>query len=790
LFDHIHIVMIKNYFKIAWRSLLKNKVTSAINIGGLSVGLAVAIIIMLWAAYEYSFDKFHTRISSIYMIMKNEPQGDGITTFQAIPGPLAPTMRRELPEIKYAARVSFNEQHLIRAGDKSFYENGIYAEPDYFKMMSFSAVAGNPQAALRDIGSVVISETTAKKLFGDQDPIGKLISHNNLQSLKVGAVIKDVPSNSSLKFDVVLPFLIYEKDHADGIQKWDSNSLITWVELKPESNLAGLNNKLTKIIRRERKNEKPELFAYPFAKLAMYGRFKDGKPNGGRIEMLAMLTILGMFVLIIACINFMNLSTARSEGRAREVGVRKSLGATKKSLIFQFLSEAFLMTFLALIVGVILAKLILPAFNQWTEKNISFNIYNLNIWTGLIATGIITGLLAGIYPAFFLSRFQPVKVLKGVITASKGGSLLRRGLVTFQFVISIFLMIVTIVIYRQVAYVQDRPIGYNPDNLIEIPARGNMADKFNILKAELVQIPAIRAVTASSDNLTGVGTTIDGLDWTGKNEGQDFAFSVTRVQYDWTKTTGLTMAEGRDFSSEYGTDTASCLVNMAAVKKMGVKGSALGMTIDHHQVIGVISDFSYNDVFSSPEPLLVYLSKGTMSHFYISLKPGQKWQTDIAAIESAVKKTNPEFPFEFNLATEQYQNKFRGIQSGGQFTSFVGILAIIISCMGIFALSAFVAERRTKEIGIRKVLGATTGNIWFSLSKDFLKPVFLAIIIASPLAALAMDKMLLTMEYHIQLSWWMFAVAGLMAIAIALVTVSFQGVKAALTNPVKSLRTE
>jgi putative ABC transport system permease protein len=782
--------MIKNYFKISWRNLVKNKTTSLINIGGLSIGLAVAIIIMFWVSDEYSYNRFHTNLPNIYSIMQNERQGGVIYTTQSVPGPMASALRSEIPEIKYAARVSYPGQQLMNTGDKSIYENGIYAEPDYFKIMSFPALAGNPEAVLREPGGVVITERTAKKLFGTEDPMGKLITHNNIHGLKVGAVIKDVPINSSFKFDVVLPFSIYEKENNEWINKWDNNSLLTWVELKPGTNLIGLNEKLRKLIQQKRNDASPDLFAYPLSELAMRGKFKNGKPDGGRIEMLIMLSILGLFVLVIACINFMNLSTARSERRAREVGVRKSLGASRKSLIFQFLSEAFLLTFLALVVGILLAKMILPGFNNLTGKNVSFDILNWKVWASLIAVGFFTGLISGSYPAFFLSRFQPVKVLKGVITTSKGGSLLRKGLVTFQFVISIFLIIVTIVVYKQVKYAQAMPIGYNQENLIEIPARGDMADKFKIVKNELLAIPGVKSVSAGSDDLIRFNATTNGIGWPGKRTDQDFPIAVTHVQYGWTKTTGLKIIEGRDFSSEYGSDSLACLINQAAVKKMGLKEPVVGTMLNNSKVIGVIGDFVYNDAFTSPGPLVAYLSTGSLNHFFVRLQNDEKWEKNIADIEQAMKKANPNYPFEFHLTEESYQRKFEGIRSGGQFASIVGILAIIISCLGLFALSAFVAERRTKEIGVRKVLGAGVGSIWFSLSKDFLKPVFLAFILASPLAALAMQKMLSSMEYHIQLSWWMFALAGLLAILIAIVTVSFQGIKAAMANPVKSLRTE
>ncbi|MEP6673702.1 MAG: ABC transporter permease [Ferruginibacter sp.] len=782
--------MFKNYFKIAWRNLLKNKTTSFINIGGLSVGLAVAIIIMLWVTDEYSTDKFHKQLPYIYSVMQNEKQEGEIATFQSQPGPLAAALRTAIPEIKYASRVSYPSEQLIKSGEKSLYETGIYAEPEYFNIMSFPALEGNAVTALQDPGSVVITETTAKKIFGNEDAMGKLITHNNIHNLKVGAVLKDIPVNSNLKFDMVLPFSIYEKENSDWINRWDNNSILTWVELNTTANAAAVNKKMTALFRNKSGSTTGEIFAYPLSELAMHGKFKNGKPDGGRIEMLTMLGVLGTFVLLIACINFMNLSTARSERRAREVGVRKSLGASKKNLVFQFLSEAFLMTLFALAAGIILAKILLPGFNNWTGKNVSFNMLNPGTWLLLGIIGFITGLLSGSYPAFFLSRFQPVKVLKGSIAVGRGSSLFRKGLVTFQFVISIFLIIVTIVVSRQVRYAEQRPIGYEQHNLIEIPARGDMIDKFDLVKTGLLQLPGVQSVSAGSDDLISFNGSTNGIEWPGKLKDQDFPIAVTRVQYEWTKTTGLKILQGRDFSPEYGSDTLSCLINEAAVKKMGLKEPVVGTMLDKNKIIGVLADFMYNDPYTAARPLLAFLDKKNTSHFFVRLQDGEKWQNKMGEIEAVVKRSNPNYPFEFHLTEEAYDRKFIGLRSGAEFSSVVGILAIIISCLGLFALSAFVAERRTKEIGIRKVLGASAKSIWVSLSKDFLKPVVLAFILASPLAAFAMQKMLLVMEYHIQLSWWMFAIAGLAAVIIAIITVSFQGVKAAIANPVKSLRTE
>ncbi|MEO5562768.1 MAG: FtsX-like permease family protein, partial [Chitinophagaceae bacterium] len=512
--------------------------------------------------------------------------------------------------------------------------------------------------------------------------------------------------------------------------------------------------------------------------------------SGGRIDIMMMLGIIGFFVLIIACINFMNLATAQSERRAREVGVRKVLGAFRKQVIFQFLSEAFLITFFAMIVGIFLAKMFLPVFYQFSQKNLAFDFGSKEVWLALLCIGLFTGLVAGSYPAFFLSRFKPVLVLKGVLKSNKGGSVLRKGLVTFQFVISIFLIITTIVIFNQLKYVQDRPLGYNQENLIDIPARGDMKGKFQLVKNELLQIPNIKNVSGGNDNLVQFGGATDGIEWPGKTPDQNFPVTISSVQYDWIKTAGLNIAAGRDFDPQFGNDVNSCLVNQTAVKAMKLKEPVIGTKLGDKTIVGVVQDFVYNNPTALPRPMLLYLTTGAVDHIFVRVTNDDQWKNTIAEIEKAIKKTNPDYPFEYYFTTELYQKKFTGIKSTSQLLTGVGILAIFISCLGLFGLSAFLAERRGKEIGIRKVLGANASKIWFTLSKDFLKPVLLAFVIASPLTAFVMQKLLSRMDYHITLSWWMFVIAGVMAVSIAVLTVSFQGVKAALKNPVKALRAE
>ncbi len=780
--------MLKNYFKIALRNIMKNKLSSFINIGGLSVGLATGIIILLFITSELSYDKFNVNLNDIYLLMKNQNMNGNIITGKTTPGPLAASVRNEIPEIKYSARTAQNNE-LIRNGDKSIYTNTMYTDADYFNMMSLPAIEGNPAEALQQPNTIVITENTAKKIFGNQDAIGKIVVLNNADPLKVGAVIHDVPKNSSNQFDIAVSFMFFESKN-DWLKKWDDDRIQTWVQLKPNVKFAALNNKLKNLFLAKQDEKNIELFAYPFADLRLYSQFKNGKPSGGIIDIIMLLSIIGGFVLLIACINFMNLATAQSESRAREVGVRKVLGASRKRIIFQFISEALVLSFLALLLGILLANIALPGFMQITGKNFTPDYSNWKVWTLLLSLGLITGLVAGSYPAFYLSGFKPVEVLKKLMNRKKGGSLLRRSLVTFQFVISIFLMISTIVIYKQIDYVEKRPVGYNAENLVDISASGNLANKFSVVKNELLQIKGVTNVSAGTDDLVRFGGAFNGLEWPGKTPDQDFYITATNVQYDWVKTTGLQLAEGRDFSPDFGTDTSACLINEAAAKRMNLKKPVAGTKLGNTTVIGVVRDFVFNNPSASPDPLIVFLGKSSMNHYFVRITNDEKWQDCMSEIEKTFKKINPGFPFEFHFTKEQYQKSFEEIHAVGQMANIFGGMAILISCLGLFGLSAFVAERRGKEMSIRKVLGATAGSLWFALSKDFLKPVVIAFAVAAPAAAWVMHKILQKMDYHIQLSWWMFVMVALAAIFIAVITVSYNGVKTALANPVKRLRTE
>lgn len=787
--------MLRNYFKLALRNQLNNKLYSALNIIGLAVGLAAGVLILLWVSDEMSYNKFYKNLPNLYLVMQNQTQGGITYTFRSTPGPLSEALRAEIPEIKTVGHCTFNNKHLLTVANNSFYEEGVFAEPEFCQIFDFPVLSGDPIAALKDANSVVLCEQAAKRLFGNQNAIGQTLRYNNEVDLKVGAVLKDIPKNSSIQFDVLLPYVQYKRENSSWINSWGTNAMPTWLELQPQADVATLNKKLENYIQSKNPDASAHIFAYPIARWRLYNKFENGKQNGGRIDTVILLGVIGIFILLIACINFMNLATARSERRAREVGIRKAIGASRGSIIGQFLSEAMVLTAVALVFGLALARLALPAFNRFYDKEIALDFSNWQLWTIILILGGLTGLVAGSYPAFVLSNFQPARVLKGnqMGRGWRKGGLLRKGLVTFQFGVAIFLIISTIVIFRQLEYVQQRPIGYDSENLIEIVARGTMINHYQALKNELLQLPGVQSVSGGMDDMVSFNSNTSGLQWPGKTPDQDFLVAMTGVDYDWTKTMGVKIVEGRDFSPEYGADTFSCILNQTAVRRMGLKDPVVGTKITNdtaYTVVGVVEDFVYNDAFGVVEPLFIGLDHTNLNSFFVRIKNDGNWKKLLQEMEAVHKKINPAYPFTFKFTKEEYQKNFDEIRQMGQMSNVFGGLAILISCLGLFGLSAFVAERRTKEIGIRKALGASITQVWMSLSQDFIKPVLLACLLAAPLATWAMNKLLLRFDYRIELAWWMYAVAGLIAIFIAIITVSFQGISAATANPIKSLRNE
>jgi putative ABC transport system permease protein len=780
--------MLKSYFTIALRNFLRNKVISIVNIGGLMLGLTTAIVICLLLVYAFSFDKFHANYKDIHLVEVNLLQAGNIKTISSTPGPLGTAIQETIPGLKYVVRTEEAGEALTRYNEKAIYQKSLYAEPDFFNMMTFPSIEGDPVSTLRDGSGVVLTERGAARLFGNEKALGKIILVNNTYPLKVGAVIRDVPQNSSFEFDLALPFTLFERNNGSWINDWNRFSPKTWIQLQPNASVEYINRRMTLLISKKSSQKKISLFAYPIARLNLYDNFVDGKPYWGKAYLFMVIGFVAFLTVIIACINFMNLSTAMAERRAREVGLRKVLGASRKIIIGQFLGEALLMAMIALILSIGLAWFVLPWFAVFAELPLKDEFGIPWLWALLLALGIFTGLVAGSYPALYLSRFQPAKVLRRLMSVGTKGARFRKGLVTFQFVISIFLVVATIVAVKQMHYVEDRPLGFETSNLVDVSADGGLARRFELFRNALADIPGIVSLTASSSSALGVSNEQSGLDWPGKTPDQNLSFGALWVQYDWTKTMRLQIATGRDFSPQFGADTSACLLNQIAVRKMGLKEPILGAMVGGKKVIGVIQDIMWGN--SAGSPMIVYLTKGDLDHFLIRLTNDRQWKTTLSKIEKVAKSLNPGYPFTFQFTDEEREQQFNGDRHLAEIMNIFAAMAILISCLGLFGLASFLVERRTKEISIRKVLGATPARLWFSLSMEMLKPIFLSVFIATPLAALALKSLLAMNEYHIPLSWWIFAIAGIGAIFIALATVSYHGLRAARINPGRSLQTE
>jgi putative ABC transport system permease protein len=783
--------MLKSYFLMAWRNLLKHKTSSIINIGGLAVGLTTSILVLLYLVNEFSYDRFHVHIGNLYLLMKNQKQADGVSTGPNSAGPMAGALRTGMPEVAYAAREA-DADGLIRVGDKRVDYRGIYADADLFRMMTFPALSGDPGAVLRDPHAVVLTESMAKRLFGNENAMGKMLLIDDTVPVKVEAILRDLPVNSSIQFDLALSFVAFSAKN-DWLKKWDDNRIQTWLELHPSANIPAFNQKVTQLLQTRSNDSTVSQFAFPMASLRLHSGFQNGKQSGGRITVVALMATLGLFVLLIACINFMNIATARSEYRAREVGVRKVMGASRGRIMVQFLCEALTITFFALLAGVLLSKPALPLFNHYLDANIRFDLIDWRIWIGLIGIGLFTGLVAGSYPALFLSRFRPVRVLKGEVTTGRKGVVLRRVLVTAQFWVSIFFIIGTFVIFEQINYVHNRPIGYDQENLIDVRASGALAAKYPLFADAMARIPGVRSVSAGTDNMLQFGSGITGMNWPGKIPGHEISILVTSVQYNWVRTTGLQLAEGRDFDPAFGTDTASCLINQITISRLGLKEPVIGQLLGDSKIIGVVKDFVFNNPSGIIVPMKISLATGGMgggSHFFVRIRNDDQWRGTIASISKAARTLAPDQPFDFSFVKEDYQVRFQEFTSYGILAAIFGGMAIFISCLGLIGLSTYLAERRSKEMSIRKVFGASVRQVWTLLSRDFLRPVLIAFILVVPVALWSIQLMLGQIAYHVTLNWYTFAGAGAIALFIALLTVSYQGIRTALENPAKRLRNE
>lgn len=788
--------MLLNYLKIAFRNLLRHKVFSLINIFGLALGMTCSILIVLWVQDELSFDRFHKNTDDLVRIIsvQHYPGSDDLVT-QSGTGMIVPSMVKELPEVVRGIRMSWNEEELFSIGEKALKADGIYADTTFFNAFTFPLLAGNAAQALSQPNSVVITDSLAMKFFGTTNAVGKVFKTNNKESYKVTGVVQKPPKNSSIQFDFVKPFEDYVKVN-QWLNDWDNYGMRNFLQLKPGTDLAAFNKKILEYPNQPGRGKRDiDVFVQPLKEAHLYSDFRKGRTDTGEIKYVKLFSIVAAFILLIACINFMNLATARSAKRAKEVGVRKAIGAAKTQLVSQFMLESILIAFLALIVAVNLIGVLLPAFNNLTEKAVKLDLTNLNLILLLVVVALFTGVVSGSYPAFFLSSFNPVRVLKGGVKYSAGAALFRKGLVVFQFVLSALLIVSTLVVYLQLHFIRTKDIGLQRENVLYVPMKGDLVKNYDVVKAELLQNPAVATVTASSQSPINIGNNTPAVEWEGKDPNADILIDMMHTDYNALETFGMNLKAGRNFSKDFGADTANYLINEEAARLMQLKEPVVGNWLKANgvrgQIIGVVKDFQTRKMQEGLKPLVITLQNHKMwfSHLYLRTAEG-KTSEAITALETSLRKHNPAFPVKYDFLDVEFEKMYTSEAIIVKLSNYFAFIAIFISCLGLFGLALFTAEQRTKEIGIRKVLGASVSRIVFMLSKDFLKLVLIANLIAWPLSWFFMQKWLEDYAYRMNLSWWIFALAGLATLLIALLTVSFQAIKTALANPVTSLRSE
>jgi len=788
--------MFKNYFKTALRNLWKTRGYSFLNIAGLAIGISCAALIFLWIEDELTYNHYFSNGQNIYKI-KDRQTYDGTTfVFDATPGLLAQSMKAEIPGIKTTARTTWGERSLFSLGDKAIYEQGLYVDSGFFSIFHFEFIRGNAVHAFSQLHSLIITEAMANKFFGTTDVIGKALKVDNDKDFLINGVIKDLPENASFEKDHwFAPFKIYE-DKNQWLQSWGNNGVIAYVETEPHANIAAINKRLDGYVETKTKDAIARMSIYSMNRWRLYDSFdKNGYEKQGRIKYVNLFSLIAWIILIIACINFMNLATARSEQRAREVGVRKVMGAGKRKLIAQFIGESIMTAFISAFVAVAIIYLALPAFNTLVEKHLSVELTNPLHIGALLSITILCGLIAGSYPAFYLSSFKPIAVLKGLkLKTGASAGLIRKALVVIQFTISVILIISTILIYQQIQHAKDRDLGYNKNDLVFMELQGKMLDNFDPIKNDLLETGLVENASLSSQDELQYGSNSGDFGWQGKDPNKQLLVSVDYVSPEFISTAGMHLINGRNFYPKAAVDSNNIIINETLAKAMNMK-NVVGSIVTRgdgskYTVVGVVKDFIYNNMYTAPAPLIIFCYPAYANFLSARFKPNTNLQTDVAKLETIIKKDNPGYPVEYKFVDEEFDQYFKAETLIGKLAGVFATLAIIISCLGLFGLAAYTAERRTKEIGIRKVLGASASGLAGLLSKDFVQLVSISCLIAFPVAWWMMHSWLKDFEYRVQISWWIFIAAGVLAILIALVTVSFQAIKAAMANPVKSLRTE
>jgi putative ABC transport system permease protein len=796
--------MLKNYLKIAWRSLKRNKTSSFINIGGLAVGMAVAMIIGLWIWDELSFNRYFPNYDRIAQVMVNMKYNGGTNTDWNTSIPFPGELRSKYgSDFNQVLITSLPNKMVLAGGDKKIMKTGYYFEPGVTEMLSLKMLKGS-RAGLKDPSSVLLSETVAKIFFGDADPMGKQMRIDNKEDVTVTGVYEDIPQNTDFSdMEFIAPWQLYAAN-SPWMKKdsWEQDGFQTFVQLKDNLDIEKISAKIKNLMLNrvdpEKAKSKPVVFLFPMSRWHLYGDFEDGRSVGGGIKFVRMYAIIGFFVLLLACINFMNLATARSEKRAKEVGIRKAIGSLRLQLIKQFLSESFLVVFFSFLLSLLIVQLMLPFFNQVAEKKMIMFWTNPVFWVISILFCLFTGLVSGSYPAFYLSSFKPVKVLKGRFRAGRYAALPRRIMVVLQFTVSIALVIGVLIVYKQIQLGKNRPVGYNINGLVTIETpTDEIHAHLNAVREDLKATGAVTELAESVNLVTMLGFATNGLQWDERPLDQNFWIGKAYIAPEYGRTVGWQIIQGRDFSRSYATDTSGMILNETAAKYMGLKnpvGTVVRETLfgktTEYRVIGVVRDMLMQSPYRPVKETVYIYDDNKANHVNIRINPGISASAALGKIEAVFKKYAPASPFEFKFIDTEYARKFGDEERVSKLATVFAILAIFISCLGLFGMASFMAEQRTKEIGVRKVLGASLFNLWGLLSRDFLLLVLISLLIAAPTAYYFMHDWLHNYQLRTEISWWIFAAAGMGALLITLLTISYQSLKAASANPVKSLRTE
>jgi putative ABC transport system permease protein len=785
--------MFKNYIKIALRNLQKHKMYSSLNIIGLAVGILCSLLISLWVLNELSYDRFHTHADRLYRVEFDQDYSGQLFHVNVSPHPMAPALVEEIPEIKNATRVNRMGELLVKYTEKTFFEDSVLAvDPSFLEMFSYPLLQGDARTALADPHSIILTEDRARTYFGHSEAIGKTININNSTDFTVTGVMKNIPRSGYLQFDAVIPYELLRTQGVD-LENWNNNTTLTFALLRNNTEPESVATKIHALVTKHDSGEEQIYSLRPITQIHLYSHFGFGSKRGNA-QYITLFSMIAVFVLLIACINFMNLSTARSVNRAREVGMRKVVGAVKRQIVTQFYGESCIFTFLALILALFCTNLALPAFNALTGKDISFAALTSGS-TPLAVLGILvtTGFIAGSYPALFLSSFHPVKVLKGTVSSGASGRVFRKALVVVQFSLSISLIIGTGIVYSQLNYMKEKSMGFETDHLLTVQMRGSVQDSYGALKKELIKLPGVVEVSAGSNKPSSIYSNSGGADWEGKDPEWDVSVNFTFVDYDYIEAANIEMVDGRSYSQDFPSDSESALVVNEELQRLMGSDSAVGKRFTFgdgtNTIIGVVKDFHFLPLRKKIEPLALYLQPQFNRLLLIRIQP-ENIAATLDSLEKTWSRVVPGFPFDYEFINEDFEAMYRTEQRMGSVLKYFSFLAVFVACLGLFGLASFAAEQRTREIGIRKVLGASISRIAYLLCREFSVLVLLANFVAWPVVYFAMHNWLEGFAYRTAIGWQIFFLAGVLALVIALFTVSYQAFRAALTNPARALKYE